>query len=125
MPRILVIDDEEDLRIIYRTFLESEGFEVEEAADGKIGLKLFRNNPTDLVITDILMPEKEGLETIRELKQEFPDLKIITVSGGGSIGHPEKYLKTSRMFGAARSLKKPVKKNDLLATVHELIGHEA
>ena len=122
MPRILVIDDDEQIRSLLRAILEREGYEVETAADGVQGLKLFRKDSADLVITDILMPEKEGLETIRELCDEFPDVKIIAISGGGSLAHPEVYLELCKKFGALRTFQKPVDRHELVTAVREIIG---
>ena len=125
MLRILVIDDEEDIRTIYRTILEREGFEVEEAADGMQGLNFFRKNPADLIITDILMPEKEGIETIKEFKKDFPDVKIIAISGGGSFGNSEIYLRIAHKLGAVRTFQKPVCRQELVSSVCELINPES
>jgi DNA-binding response OmpR family regulator len=86
MSRILVIDDDEQIRGMLRQVLGCEGYEVVEASNGKDGMALFRAAPADLVISDILMPEQEGLQTIRELRREFPTVKIITISGGGPGG---------------------------------------
>ena len=122
MPRILVIDDDEQIRSLLRAILEREGYEVETAADGVQGLNFFRKDPADLVITDILMPEKEGLETIRELCDEFPDAKIIAISGGGSLAHPEVYLELCKKFGALRTFQKPVDRHELVTAVREIIG---
>ncbi len=122
MPRVLVIDDDEQIRSLLRAILEREGYEVETAADGAQGLNLFRKDPADLVITDILMPEKEGLETIRELCDEFPDAKIIAISGGGSLAHPEVYLELCKKFGALRTFQKPVDRHELVTAVREIIG---
>ena len=122
MPRILVIDDDEQIRLLLRSILEREGYEVETAADGAQGLNFFRKDPADLVITDILMPEKEGLETIRELCDEFPDAKIIAISGGGSLAHPEVYLELCKKFGALRTFQKPVDRHELVTAVREIIG---
>ena len=117
---ILVIDDEESIRLLLRTLLEFEGYMVLEASDGIKGQRLYRNNPTDLVITDLIMPEKEGIETIRDLRREFPDIKIIAISGGGRIG-PESYLKMARGLGALRTLRKPFDRKSLLDAVEEVI----
>ena len=84
MKRILVIDDERQICEMLRKKLESVGYAVAEAPNGKVGLKLHKENLFDLIITDIFMPEKEGLETIRELKQDFPQLKIIAITGASS-----------------------------------------
>jgi CheY-like chemotaxis protein len=82
MARILVIDDERIIRTIVKHALEEDGHEVIEAGDGEEGIQLYRKNPTDLVVTDIIMPRKEGIETIKELRRNYPDIKIIAMSGG-------------------------------------------
>jgi CheY-like chemotaxis protein len=117
---ILVIDDDEPIRELLRTILEREGYRVLEAPDGDEGLKQFTETPTDLVITDLIMPGKEGIETIRDLRQKFPGVKIIAVSGGGRIG-PDSYLKMAKGVGALRTLSKPFDRTVLLKTVEEVI----
>ena len=121
MARILVIDDEEGLRMIVREILESAGHEVLLAGDGQQGLELQRTERADLVITDIFMPQKEGIETIIELRQEFPGIKIIAMSGGGALRTLD-YLPAAQEFGALRTLSKPFEAAVLLATVDELLG---
>src|SRR5262249_15356741 len=79
-PLILVIDDEEPVRTVLRQMLEKEGYNVEEAADGAVGLSLLQDHPIDLIITDLFMPEKEGIETMREVRRSFPQVKIIAMS---------------------------------------------
>jgi DNA-binding response OmpR family regulator len=86
MTKRLVIEDDDRLRTTLRKMLERSGYEVVVASNGKEGIKHFREAPCDLVITDLIMPEKEGLETIRELKEEVPDIKVIAISGGGREG---------------------------------------
>jgi len=86
MTKILIIDDDELILGILRRHYESHSYEVYTAQNGLEGLRIFRENPTEIVITDIVMPEKEGLETIQEFKRDYPDLKIIAMSGGGRIG---------------------------------------
>ena len=120
MARILVIDDDTDVRRMVRNMLDRAGHEVAEAPNGDIGTKMFRKEPFDLIITDIFMPEKEGLETIRELHREFPDLRIIAISGGGSVGHYS-YLPLAKSFGATRTLSKPFSHQELLEIVNELL----
>ena len=88
MSRILLIDDDDQFRGMLQQALRREGYEVVEARDGKEGVICFRTAAIDLVMTDILMPEQEGLQTIRELRAEFPAIKIIAISGGGA-GDPE------------------------------------
>ena len=121
--RILVIDDEEEIRDILKQMLELEGYQVITAMDGNEGIKLFKQDPFDLVITDIIMPDKEGIETIIELRREFPDVKIISISGGGRIG-PHDYLKMSKKLGAERSFTKPFERKKILQAIVELLGTE-
>lgn len=124
MPkRILVIDDEESVRFVVKEMLEFEGYEVTTAPNGKVGLQLFRKDPTDLILTDIFMPEMEGLETIRELHRDFPQLKIIAMSGGGESGMLS-FLSFAKRFGALRTLRKPFSREELLETVQELLAEE-
>ncbi len=85
MAKILVLDDEPSILLMIKKMLEKAGHEVEIALNGKEGMKLFEKNRPDLLITDIIMPEKEGLETIFELRKSCPELKIIAISGGGRI----------------------------------------
>ena len=116
MARILLIDD--DIRVLetYCQMLERAGYEVVKATGGKEGTRVFRDNPTDLVITDIVMPEKEGLETIIELRRNFPEVKIIAISGGAFL-EPKDYLEMAKQFGAMRTLTKPIDQEELLETV--------
>ena len=121
MKRILIIDDEPHILLMVKKMLERAGFEVELAANGAEGLDLFKKVQSDLVITDIIMPEKEGLETIREMKRIQPELKIIAMSGGGKIS-ADNYLDTAKIFGASRLLEKPFSQKDMLSAVFELLG---
>jgi CheY-like chemotaxis protein len=121
MGRILVIEDEAQMRKLLRQVLEGAGYEVEEASDGLEGVRLYRENPADLLITDMIMPKKEGMETILDLKLEFPDAKIIAISGGGRVG-PEPYLQIAEGFGAERVFIKPFDIKELLTAVKEIIG---
>ena len=117
---ILIIDDDNQFRTMLRKMLERNGYEVIEASDGKEGIKLYRKNPTDLIITDLIMPEKDGIETIQELKKDFSDIKIIAISGGGRLG-PQDYLHLAKMLGAQRTLTKPIELPELLKTIKELL----
>lgn len=120
MERILIIDDDDQYRSMLKEMLGRSGYEIVEASDGREGVQLYKENPTDLVITDLIMPEKEGIETIQELKKDFPDVKIIAISGGGRVG-PEGYLHLAKMLGAQRTLAKPIEREGLLRTVSELL----
>ncbi len=121
MTRILVIDDEAPVRDMMRQTLERAGYEVIEAGDGRQGMARLRQQPADLVITDILMPEQEGIETIRMLRKEFPEIKILAISGGGKKGNME-VLPIARTFGAHRTLAKPFERKDLLDAVSALVS---
>ena len=121
MKRILVIDDEPHILLMVKKMLERAGYEVDLASNGSEGLRLFRELMPGLVITDIIMPEKEGLETIREMKRISGDLKIIAMSGGGKIS-ADNYLETAKIFGASRLVEKPFSQKQLLTYVEELVG---
>lgn len=121
MPRILIIDDDEAFRKMLRLTLLKLGYNVEEAADGRSGVKLHRDAPADIVITDLIMPEQEGLETIRELRGEFPAVKIIAVSGGGRM-NPYDYLKMARYFGAQQTLAKPFSIDELTGAIDAVLA---
>ena len=120
MARILVIDDDDLIRKLVSKTLERAGYEVAASADGRDAARLYRREPADLIITDLFMPEKEGLEVIMELRRESPDVKIIAISGAGSLG-PTGYLEVARMIGASRTLAKPFGEKELLAAVGELL----
>ena len=120
MARILVIDDDDQILRTLHQVLEMEGHEVVDASNGKEGMRLFREQGAGLIITDIVMPEKEGLETIMELRRDFPDIKIIAISGGGRVD-PESYLTLAKGFGALRTLAKPFEREELLVAVRELL----
>jgi len=122
MRRILVMDDDETIRQALKSMLERAGYEVALAENGEEGLKLFREQPADLIITDIRMPGKDGWDAIAELKLEFPMAKIIAMSGGGRVGGPFSYLKVAERLGAERVFPKPLRRSVLLTAVEELIG---
>jgi len=120
MTRILVIDDEESVRTVLRQMLEKEGYEIEVAEDGAVGLKLLHEHLPDLIITDLFMPEKEGIETMIEVRKHFPQVKIIAISGGGRMGKLD-LLPMAESFGAQRTLAKPFERQELLETVKEVL----
>ncbi len=120
MKRILVIDDDVQVRQMLKQMLQRAGYEVVDAADGAEGIKLYRDEPTDLVITDIIMPEKEGIETIMELNRDFPDVKIIAISGGGRIDSRD-YLEMARKWGTDRTFSKPFDRAQLLEAIQQLL----
>jgi len=124
MKRLLVIDDDFFVRDMLERLMRKAGYEVETAENGAEALRLHRRNPVELVITDILMPEKEGLETITEFRKSFPGVKVIAISGGGRIG-PANYLKMAKLLGADRTFAKPVDTSRLLSAVEELLAQPA
>ena len=120
MACILIIDDDIQILKLLREMLKREGHKVVEAPDGKKGIRLFKENGADLILTDIIMPEKDGLETIMELRKDSPNVKIIAISGGGRI-EAEPYLNMAKQFGALRTLRKPFQREELLQAVGELL----
>ena len=116
MVRILVIDDEEPIRDILQQVLAQAGYEVVEAQNGREGLQHYRQVPTDLVITDMEMPEKDGLETIRELRHDCSRVQIIAISGGDQT-----CLSMARQMGVQRTFQKPFCVQELLKAVQELV----
>jgi signal transduction histidine kinase/CheY-like chemotaxis protein/PAS domain-containing protein len=119
--RILVIDDEPGMLKLFTNKLAGKGYEILEAANGKQGLEIYHKSLPDLVITDIVMPEKEGIETITELKKQFPDVKIIAMSGGGRTG-PEDYLFMAKRLGAMQTFAKPIDWAKLLMAIEEILS---
>ena len=116
MARILVVDDDRPIRTALRAVLESADYEVAEASDGEEGIRLYRQQKADLIILDIIMPEKEGIEATMEFKRDFPDVKIIAISGS-----EERYLDMAEDLGALRAFSKPFKPQEVLEVVKELL----
>jgi DNA-binding response OmpR family regulator len=121
VARILIIDDDDQVRALLRQILSRDAHEVIEASNGKQGAQVFHEQPVDLVITDLVMPEREGIETIVELRRTHSDIQVIAMSGGGA-GDAETYLQGARLLGARRVLRKPFGRQDLLEAVREVIG---
>ena len=121
MSKIMIVDDDLQVRNMLRLTLEREGYEVVEAADGVAAVDRFKDGGIDLVVTDIVMPEKEGIELIMELKGLDPRVRIIAISGGGRI-NPEDYLKWARRFGVERTFSKPLDRQKLLKSIADLLA---
>ncbi len=119
MARILVIDDDEQVRTVLLRSLEYEGYQVMEAPNGKVGMELIREEPFDLVVTDIVMPEKEGIEIIGELRQYFPETKIIAISGGARNLRANVVLNTAKILGVHCTMFKPFEIDDLLGIIEK------
>jgi two-component system, cell cycle response regulator CpdR len=124
MAKILVLDDEPSILLMIKKMLEKAGYEVSVALNGIEGMRLFEKDRYDMVITDIIMPEKEGLETIFELRRQYPKLKIIAISGGGRIS-PDGYLPGAKLLGADMVFQKPLVQKDFLAAVAKLLNESA
>jgi len=120
MALILIIDDEPQIRSMLKLMLERDGYEVAEAPDGIEGIRIYRQNPADLIITDLIMPNKDGIGVIIDLKKEFPNVKIIAMSGGG-LNKPEGYLRGAKKLGAACTLTKPIDRDEMLRTIKDVL----
>nr|WP_321466212.1 response regulator [uncultured Desulfobulbus sp.] len=121
MKRILVVDDEAQIRTMLTQMLELEGYKVHTAENGEEGLALAGKYAFDLVITDMIMPVKDGLKFIMELVRDYPDLRILAISGGGAI-KAERYLTMAGYLGDIATLEKPFKREVLLDLVSKQMG---
>ena len=120
MAMILIIDDEETIRVLLRSALQAEGYEVAEAVNGREGLERYRDRPADLVITDILMPELNGLDMLLELTREFLHAKVIAISGAGE---EKNLLDVAKLLGARQTFQKPFSMPQLLSAVRYELQH--
>jgi len=123
MAKILIIEDDNSFRNVLVQMLEKAGFEVFQAENGNQAIKHCESENPDLVLTDIIMPDKEGLETIQELLSICPALKIIAMSGGGRFG-PNSYLPLAQKLGAKKTLQKPFMREELLNAITEVLSEE-
>jgi DNA-binding response OmpR family regulator len=121
MKQILIIDDEEQIREMFIEMVSLDGYEAKGAENGKVAQELLEQTTFDLVITDLIMPEKEGFETIRDIRAKYESMPIIAMSGGGRLS-PDIYLPTAKSFGADYVFQKPVKRQQLLEAIKNLIG---
>lgn len=120
MISVLIIDDNNDFRELLKEVLEKSGYKVYDASNGDDGIKLYREKRADIVITDMIMPEKEGLETMIELRAEFPDVKIIAISGDG-FEEPVNYLDGAKLIGGALcTFTKPFAMKDMIDAIEEI-----
>ena len=133
MTRVIIIDDEEDIRIVLKEVFVRAGFDVAVASDGNEGLDLIRETGADLVITDIIMPGSSGVETAYDIRMEFPNTKIIVMSGGGNAGPLEyepsaiatsAYLASAEAAGADMTITKPFDRKEIVRAAIELTGHQ-
>jgi DNA-binding response OmpR family regulator len=133
MTKVIIIDDEEDIRIVLKEIFVREGFDVAVASNGDDGLNLLREEGADLVITDIIMPGSDGVETAYDIRMEFPKTKIIVMSGGGNIAPLEyepaaittsAYLASAAAVGADLTLTKPFDRDELVKAAKELTSKQ-
>ena len=120
MTQVLIIEDEQLVRMVLRDMLEAAGHQVTEAEDGEQGLAQFRAQPADIVVTDIVMPRKEGFETIEELRRRHPGVKIIAISGGDPH-RGSGTLAVAKGLGAHGVLMKPFRRQELLAMIDDIL----
>ena len=118
MARILVMDDEDSVRTSLVSILQRNGHDVIGSTNGRDGMKLFRKAPTDLVITELIMPLKNGFDVILELKENYPDVRIIAISGKTGMVD---LLPGTKQLGAWAVLPKPFKKEQILSTVESAL----
>ncbi len=123
MASILLIDDDDLFRTTLADALTESGHKVIQAADGDQGMILFRATPTDLVLTDIVMPNQDGTATVARLRREFPQLGIIAMSGGLAC-EPTIYLEIARTFGADSTIEKPFKMTALLQAIEDVLASQ-
>jgi len=122
MARILVIDDEPDVRLVIQEALASAGHEVVVAANGVEGLRAQHALPAQIALVDLFMPEKEGVETIQDFRRQFPEVKLIAMSGGGRSLDGGFYLSAVSQLGASAVLRKPFDCAALLGVIERLLG---
>jgi DNA-binding NtrC family response regulator len=116
--KILIIDDDSRIRNMFRLWLEREGYAVFDAENGLEGMRILRSSEIDLIVCDLIMPVQEGIETITQVKFEFPNIGIIAISGGGKIG-PDSYLSVAEHLGAWRVFTKPIDMRHMIETIQE------
>jgi len=120
MVKCLIIDDDSLVRNTIVRILERKGHQVVTACDGRVGLKLFQQERPDVVVTDIIMPDKEGIETIREIRNLAPNAKIIAISGGARVGNVD-FLAMAAKLGASETLCKPFDPDDLVTCINRCL----
>ena len=123
MPGVLIVEDDKELREMLKMSLLRSGFTVLEAENGKEAITHFKPSLTDLVVTDLIMPEEDGLKVVIKLRELKPSIKIIAISGGGKVG-PGSYLNLAKALGADAIYSKPFSINDLTAKIEQLLDNE-
>ena len=123
MPGVLIVEDDKELREMLKLSLLRRNFTVFEAENGKSAITHFKPLITDLVVTDLIMPEEDGLKVVIKLRELKPSIKIIAISGGGKVG-PGSYLNLAKALGADAIYSKPFSINDLIAKIEQLLDNE-
>jgi CheY-like chemotaxis protein len=123
MPGVLIVEDDKELREMLKMMLLRRNFTVLEAENGKSAIMHFKPLLTDVVVTDLIMPEEDGLKVVIKLRELKPSIKIIAISGGGKVG-PGSYLNLAKALGADAVYSKPFSLNDLVAKIEQLLNNE-
>lgn len=123
MSTILVVDDEKEILKYMQNLLENAGYKVKTAENGNAAIKIFKQSPPDLVITELLMPEKDGAEMVIELRSDYPDLKVIIITGNGKNLKAEDHLELIESLNVNYSFIKPVDSNKLLCEINKLLNN--
>jgi len=121
MARILVIDDQKEVLDLLRRYLTATGHEVRTADSARAGRKLFEQSPVDVVVTDIFMPDEDGLEMIMAMRRHHPEVKVIAISGGGALGNVD-ILQAAQRLGASAVFEKPFDLFQVANKIRELTG---
>ena len=123
MTGVLIVEDDKELREMLKMSLQRRGFAVQEAENGKEAISHFKPSLTDLVVTDLIMPEEDGLKVVIKLRELKPAIKIIAISGGGKVG-PGSYLNLAKALGADAIYSKPFSIKDLIVKIEQLLDNE-
>jgi len=122
MANVMVVDDEVAVRNLIKEVLSDSGHDIVEAANGEEACEIINEITIDLVVTDLVMPEKSGLELIMDLAENYPDLPVIAISGGGGITGRFDYLPIAKLIGAKQIVNKPFKIDEIRKLVHDILG---
>lgn len=122
MAKILVVDDEEPIRTLLSKILGKDGHEAMEAEDGVHACEAYQDAEIDLIITDLVMPRKNGIEMIMQLKKSHPDVKVIAISGGSGFSGQIDLLSVAQLLGARHIIKKPFTVDEIRAAVNDMLG---
>jgi len=122
MARVLIVEDDALVRSMLQQMLEREGYDVTVASDGSEAIKVLNHEPVDLMVTDLIMPEMEGIELIRSLYKQQTKPKIIAISGGSALLSPVTQLKSAKLLGANLTFTKPIDREEFVGAVRELVG---